>query len=77
MAQNETTTPGTEQRLVDLEIRLSYLEKTLETLDDLVTKMRDRQEELAGIQEELIDQVRQVSSPLNADGRVDPLPPHY
>ena len=77
MAQNEPASAETERRLVDLEIRLSYIEKTLETLDDLVTGMRDRQEELAGIQQELVDQIRQVSSPLNADGRVDPLPPHY
>ncbi|MBO7131207.1 MAG: SlyX family protein [Fibrobacterales bacterium] len=77
MAQNDPASAETERRLVDLEIRLSYIEKTLETLDDLVTGMRDRQEELAGIQQELVDQIRQVSSPLNADGRVDPLPPHY
>jgi len=67
----------TERRLTDLEIRLSYLEKTLETLDAVVVRMRDSLERQEEAQRQLVDQVAGSLSQLNADGRNDPPPPHY
>ncbi len=67
----------TERRLTDLEIRLSYLEKTLETLDAVVVRMRDALERQEETQRQLVDQVAGSLSQLNADGRNDPPPPHY
>ena len=67
----------TERRLTDLEIRLSYLEKTLETLDAVVVRMRDALERQEEAQRQLVDQVAGSLSQLNADGRNDPPPPHY
>ncbi len=67
----------TERRVTDLEIRLSYLEKTLETLDAVVVRMRDALERQEETQRQLVDQVAGSLSQLNADGRNDPPPPHY
>lgn len=71
-------TPGadTEQRLMDLEIKASYSDDLLDTLNQLVARQQDQIELL--LRE--VSRLRQRAEPEPGAGARDPrseLPPHY
>jgi SlyX protein len=74
--RTEPTDERTEERITQLEIKLSYTEDLLETLNDMVVKQQDQIDLLL---RELVQLRRQASD----DGSTrqhsprDELPPHY
>jgi SlyX protein len=72
----EPTDERTEERITRLEIKLSYTEDLLDTLNDMVVKQQDQIDLLL---RELVQLRRQASndgSPRQHSPR-DELPPHY
>jgi len=66
-----------EDRLVDIEVKLAHQEQLLTDLDDIVTQQQAkimRLEELCG---SLIDRVRSIGEAMPGDGTQDERPPHY
>ena len=66
-----------DDRLVDIEAKLTHQEHLLEELNDVITKQQEtimRLEEHYGI---LVDRVRSISEAMPADSEQDERPPHY
>ncbi len=67
--------PDTDQRLVALEVKISYLEDLADTLNRMVATQQQQIEWLA---RELVQQRRQGGDPGSAgSGLLDERPPHY
>ena len=67
--------PDTDQRLVALEVKISYLEDLADTLNGLVARQQQQIEWLA---RELVQQRRQGGDAGTAgNGLLDERPPHY
>ena len=66
----------TEQRLVDIEIKLAHQEQTISELNDVVTEQQARLIELDALCHKLIDRVRAVADGAT-DAQHDDRPPHY
>jgi uncharacterized coiled-coil protein SlyX len=62
------------ERVMDLEVRLAYQDKTIATLDGVVRGLADRLEQLT---KELGQLRRTVESPEPALGSASEQPPHY
>ena len=66
-----------DDRLVDIEAKLTHQEHLLEELNDVITKQQEtimRLEEHYGI---LVERVRSISESMPADSEQDERPPHY
>ncbi len=67
-----------EARLIDIEIKVSYQEDTIEMLNDIVTKQQQQLNKLQKSLEVLADRMQDVKvqfdDPLNP---ADERPPHY
>lgn len=66
-----------ENRIKELEIRMTYLEQALEELDTVVTKWKTDSDRQAAEIVELREQLLAGGSPLFDDPQKEPPPPHY
>jgi SlyX protein len=69
-------TDPTEHRLTQLEIKLSYAQDLLDTLNDLVVKQQDQMDRLLRELGQLRQQASSASATPSHHPR-DELPPHY
>jgi len=66
-----------EERLVDIEVKLAHQDQLLIDLNDVVTNQQEKimmLEELCG---SLVDRVRSMGEALPGDAAQDERPPHY
>ena len=66
-----------EARFVDLETRLTYQERTIEELNEVVTRQQDQIDTLTGKLEAVVNHIREGTSPVARDAADEPPPPHY
>ncbi len=66
-----------EDRFVDLETRLTYQERTIEELNEVVTKQQDQIDLLIEKIEAIVSHLREGISPVEGDAADEPPPPHY
>jgi len=66
-----------EARFVDLETRLTYQERTIEELNEVVTRQQDQIDELTEKLEAIISHLRESASPVKGEAADEPPPPHY
>lgn len=74
--------PVLEQRLVDLETRLSFQEHHIGELSDALAAARDEEARNALLLHRALEELKQLrmslsSGPLSADPASEPPPPHY
>lgn len=68
----------TEERLIDLETRLSYQDETLRVLSDTVARQQKQIDQLESLTRQLLDRVRTLADPGVFKGSpADEVPPHY
>jgi SlyX protein len=72
----------TEQRLVELETRLSFQEHALQELSDALAAARDGEARNALLLHRALEELRQLrsamaASPVTGDAASEPPPPHY
>lgn len=72
----------TEQRLVDLEMRLGFQEQALQELSDALAAARDGDSRNALLMHRMLEELRHLrsamaASPLTGDAADEPPPPHY
>lgn len=65
-----------EDRLVDIEVKLAHQEQTIIELNDVVTEQQAKLTELEALCSKLIDRVRTISDTA-IDAPHDDRPPHY
>lgn len=65
-----------EDRLVDIEVKLAHQEQTIIELNDVVTSQQARIMQLEELFEKLLDRVRAMDSGAT-DAPHDDAPPHY
>ena len=66
-----------EDRLVDIEVKLAHQEQLLTDLDDVVTKQQAKIMQLEELCSSLVERIRSVSEGTQGDGPQDERPPHY
>ena len=66
-----------EDRLVDIEVKLAHQEQLLTDLDEVVTKQQARIMQLEELCGSLVDRVRSIGEAMPGDGSQDERPPHY
>ena len=71
-----------EQRLVDLETRLSFQEHTIGELSDALAAARDEEARNSLLLHRALEELKQLrgampANPLSADPASEPPPPHY
>jgi len=66
-----------EERFVDLETRLTYQERTIEELNEVVTRQQDQIDLLTEKIEAIVSHLRDGASPVAGDAADEPPPPHY
>ena len=66
-----------EDRLVDIEVKLAHQEQLLGDLDDIVTQQQAKIMQLEELCGSLIDRVRSIGEAMPGDGAQDERPPHY
>jgi len=66
-----------EDRLVDIEVKLAHQEQLLTDLDDVVTKQQAKIMQLEELCSSLVERIRSVSEGTPGDGPQDERPPHY
>lgn len=71
-----------EQRLIDLETRLTFQEQALQELGDALAAARDAESRNALLLHRALEDLRQLrsalaSSPVTGDAASEPPPPHY
>jgi SlyX protein len=66
-----------EDRLVDIEVKLAHQEQLLTDLDDIVTQQQAKIMQLEELCTSLIDRVRSIGEDVPGDGTQDERPPHY
>lgn len=74
MSQSET--PETLARLEDLETKVVYQERTIDQLNEVVTKQQDQVDRLRLEVDQLNKTLKAISS-LTVEGGEEPPPPHY
>ncbi len=72
----------TEQRLVDLEMRVAFQEQALQELSDALAAARDGESRNALLLHRVLEEQQQLrssmaASPLTGDAANEPPPPHY
>ena len=66
-----------EERFVDLEVRLAHQDQLLNQLNDVVTEQQAKIMQLEELCKALIERVRSVSEAGPGSDTVDERPPHY
>lgn len=67
-----------EQRLIDLETKVSYQEDTIMALNDVVARQQQEINRMEGVVKSLVDRVRRlVAADEAADPMAEEIPPHY
>lgn len=71
-----------QQRLVDLETRLTFQEQALQELSDALADARDAESRNALLLHRALEELRQLrsalaASPVTGDAASEPPPPHY
>lgn len=66
-----------EERLAEIEIKLTYQEDLVQELNTLIYQQQKRIEQLERLCEALLDQVRGLSESAPQRSLRDELPPHY
>ncbi len=66
-----------EERFVDLETRLTYQERTIEELNEVVTRQQGQIDILEAKLETIVSHLREGASPVSGDAGDEPPPPHY
>ena len=66
-----------EDRLTDLEIRLSHQEATLHDLDAVLTAQQQRIAELETLCRHLLDRLSRLGNDVYKGSAADEVPPHY
>ncbi|HUH90061.1 MAG TPA: SlyX family protein [Lysobacter sp.] len=79
---NASSETAIEQRLVDLETRLSFQEHHIGELSDALAAARDEEARNALLLHRALQELKQLrlslsSNPLSADPASEPPPPHY
>jgi SlyX protein len=64
-------------RFVDLETRLTYQERTIEELNDVVIRQQDQIDTLTEKLEAVLNHIREGASPVKGEAADEPPPPHY
>ena len=77
--QNDSTSAqvALEQRLVELETRLSFQEHALGELSDALAEARAEGSRTAELMLSMLTDLRKVRTELYADAAEEPPPPHY
>ena len=68
---------GTEERLVELEIRVTEQEDLIEKLDDVIVTQQGQLDRLTANVQGLMGRVQELSSKASNAGPADEKPPHY
>lgn len=66
-----------EERLIELETRLTYQEAALQELNEIVTRQERRIGELETLCRQLLERVARLGQDLDKGGAADEVPPHY
>ena len=71
-----------EQRLIDLEVRIAFQEQALQELSDALAAARDGEARNALLLHRALEDLRQLrsamaASPVTGDAASEPPPPHY
>lgn len=67
-----------EERLIEIETKIAYQDKTIKDLNDVVYEQQQEIERLASICDLLTKQVRELSEfSLGSDAPANEKPPHY
>ena len=67
-----------EDRLIDIETKIAYQEKTIKDLNDVVCEQQQEIERLASLCETLVKRVGELSEfTLGIDAPANEKPPHY
>lgn len=71
-----------EQRLIDLEVRIAFQEQALQELSDGLAAARDGEARNALLLHRALEELRQLrsamaASPVTGDAASEPPPPHY
>lgn len=66
-----------EERFVDLETRLIYQERTIEELNEVVTRQQGQIDNLEEKLGAIVNHIRESASPVAGDAADEPPPPHY
>ncbi|MCP4114329.1 MAG: SlyX family protein [Desulfobacteraceae bacterium] len=67
-----------EDRLIDIEIKIAYQEKTIKDLNDVVYEQQQEIERLASLYDTLVKQVKELSEfSMGIDAPANEKPPHY
>ena len=71
-----------EQRLIDLEVRIAFQEQVLQELSDALAAVRDGEARNALLLHRALEELRQLrsamaASPVTGDAASEPPPPHY
>ena len=71
-----------EQRMIDLEMRISFQEQALQELSDALAAARDGEARNALLLHRALEELRQLrsamaASPVTGDAASEPPPPHY
>lgn len=71
------STSALEQRLIELETRLSFQEHALGELSDALAEARAEGSRTAELMRSMLTDLRKVRTELYADAAEEPPPPHY
>ena len=66
-----------EDRLVDIEVKLAHQEHLLFELNDVITNQQEKIMQLEELCVSLVQRVRSIGEALPGDGPQDERPPHY
>lgn len=66
-----------DEKVVDLEMRIAFLEDAQQQLSDVIARQEKQIEQLVRRMEDLEEQLRQAVPSLVADVDDEPPPPHY
>ena len=66
-----------EPRIIELETRLAFFERTIDTLNEVVIDLVERLERLEGAGERMARRVEALEEPRDAAVPVHEVPPHY
>ena len=66
-----------EDRLVDIEVKLAHQEQLLTDLDEVVTQQQAKIMQLEELCGSLVDRVRSIGEAMPGDGTQDERQPHY
>ncbi len=66
-----------EERFIDLETRLVYQERTIEELNEVVTRQQGQIDVLEEKLRAIVNHIQESASPVTGEAGDEPPPPHY